>query len=136
MDILVPTQIYQLGSNKSTYGLYYSPSVAYFGRNHLPYAILAIIILTVFVCVPTAVFFLYPFQFFQKILSFFPVNWYFLRVFVDAYQGGYKDGTQPGTFDCRWFSGVVILFSRPLMFIIYGTTLSMMFFVYNMLQYS
>ena len=129
-DILIPTKIYQLGSNKSTYGLYYSPSVAYFGHDHLPYAILAIAIFTVFVCVPTALFFLYPFQFFQKFLSFFPINWYFLRVFVDAYQGGYKDGTQPGTFDCRWFSGVVILFSRPLMFIIYGTTLSMMFFVY------
>ena len=129
MDILVPTQIYQLGSNKSTYGLYYSPSVAYFGRNHLPYAILAIIILTVFVCVPTAVFFLYPFQFFQKILSLFPVNWYFLRVFVDAYQGGYKDGTQPGTFDCRWFSAVVV-FSRPLMFTMYSATLTSTYYVH------
>ena len=128
-DLLIPTTIYQLGSNKSTYGLYYSPSVAYFGHDHLPYAILAIIILTVFVCVPTAVFFLYPFQFFQKILSFFPVNWYFLRVFVDAYQGGYKDGTQPGTFDCRWFSAVVV-FSRPLMFTMYGATLSSTYYVY------
>ena len=131
MDILAPTQIYQLGSNKSTYGLYYSPSVAYFGRDHLPYAILAIIILTAFVCVPTTIFFLYPFQFFQKILSLFPVNWYFLRVFVDAYQGGYKDGTQPGTFDCRWFSAVVV-FSRPLMLILYCATLNAMYFIYGL----
>ena len=131
MDILVPTQIYQLGSNKSTYGLYYSPSVAYFGHDHLPYAIIAIIILTVFVCVPTAVFFLYPFQFFQKFLSLFPINWHFLRVFVDAYQGGYKDGTQPGTVDCRCISAFVI-FSRPLMFIMYVVTLNSVYFIYGL----
>ena len=132
-DLLIPTQIHELGSNKSTYGLYYSPSVAYFGSDHLPYAILAIIILTVFVCIPTTVFFLYPFHFFQKCLSLFPFNWYFLRAFVDAYQGGYKDGTEPGTFDCRWFSAFII-FSRPLMFIIYAATLNAMYFVYALVM--
>ena len=45
-DLLIPTRIYQLGSNISTLGLYYSPNVVYFGNEHLPYAILAIIIAT------------------------------------------------------------------------------------------
>ena len=128
-DLLAPTQIYQLGSNKSAFGLYYSPSVTYFGHDHLPYAFLAIVVLTLFVTIPTIILVFYPFQFFQKFLSSFPFNWHFLHAFVDSFQGCYKDGTEPGTFDCRWFS-VLMLLVRPLALIINGMTLSMMSFVY------
>ena len=128
-DLLVPTRIYQLGSNRSTLGLYYSPSVVYFGQEHLPYAITALVILTIFVIMPTGILILYPFQFFQKCLSVFPLNWHFLHAFVDSFQGCYKDGTEPGTFDCRWFS-TIILMIRQMLFIVYSFTLSMMFFVY------
>ena len=128
-DLLIPTQIYQLGSNISTFGLYYSPSVVYFGEEHLPYAILAIFILAIFVCVPTVTLLLYPFQFFQRFLSLFPFNWHFLRAFVDAFQGNYKDRTEPGTFDWRWLSAMQLLL-RPLLFVVYTTTLSMIFFVF------
>ena len=71
-DLLLPTEIYQLGSNKTSYGLYYSPSVAYFGKYHLPYAIPAIFIVTLFVIVPTVILVLHPCCFFQKFLSLFP----------------------------------------------------------------
>ena len=131
-DLLVPTQIYRLGSNTSDftyYGLYYSPTVAYFGEEHLPYAILAIFISTVFFCVPTILLILYPFQFFQRFLSLFPYNWHYLRAFVDSVQGCYKDGTEPGTFDCRWFSALTLLL-RLSLFPIFTLTLSMMYFVY------
>ena len=102
-DLLVPTQIHQLGSNRFVFGLYYSPSIVYFGDDHLPYATLAVVILTLFVSIPTITLALYPFQFFQKFLSFFPLNWHFLHAFVDSFQGCYKDGTEPGTFDCVGF---------------------------------
>ena len=46
MDLLIPTEIYQLGLNTSTLGLFYSPTVTYFRHDHLPYAIFA---LTVFI---------------------------------------------------------------------------------------
>ena len=128
-DLLLSTQIYQLSSNISTYGLYYSPTVVYFGEEHLPYAILAIFILMVFFGIPTIVLLLYPFQFFQRFLSFFPFNWHFLHAFVDSFQGCYKDGTEPGTFDCRWFA-VLTLLLRLIIFIVFSLTLSMMFFVY------
>ena len=131
-DILTPTKIYQLGSNKSMFGIYYSPSVMYFGDQHLPYAVLAIIIITLFVSIPTIVFILYPCQFFQKFLSLFPINWHFLHAFVDSFQGCYKDGTEPGTLDCRCFS-VTMLLIRPLLFIIYSLTLSIMYFVYSLI---
>ena len=128
-DILTPTVIYKLGSNRSTLGLFYSPNVEYFGHEHLPYAILALTFLALFVCIPTLTLILYPFQFFQKFLSLFPFNWHFLRAFVDSYQGHYKDGTEPGTFDCRWLS-TIILIIRSTFFLIYGSTLSILFFIY------
>ena len=128
-DILLPTRIYQLGSNKPSLRLFYTPSVEYFGNDHLPYAILAITLLTVFVIIPTVALFFYPFQFFQKFLSLFPFNWHFLRAFVDSYQGCYKDGTEPGTIDCRWLSTIVLII-RPILFLIYASTLSITFYVY------
>ena len=140
VDILIPTQIYTLGSNKSTFGIYYTPSVEYFGHEHLPYAILALTLLALFVCIPTLTLILYPFQFFQKFLSLFPFNWHFLRAFVDSYQGCYKDGTEPGTFDCRWFASVELQI-RLILFITYGFTrsettfafLAIIFIIYLML---
>ena len=133
-DLLIPTTVYTLGRNKEQFGLYYTPTVRYFGDEHLPYAITAIVILTLFVSIPTMIFILYPFQFFQKLLSLIPINWHFLHAFVDSFQGCYKDGTEPGTFDCRWFSMVIHLI-RLLLFIIYGMTLSMMFFVYGLIAF-
>ena len=130
-DILIPTQIFQLSSKKSKFGVYYSPTVSYFGDQHLPYAILAIILFTLFVSVPTIIFTLYPYQYFQKFLSLIPINWHFLHAFVDSFQGYYKDGTEPGTLDCRWFS-VPMLLIWPLFFIIYGLTLSIMFYTYSL----
>ena len=131
-DVLTPTKIYRMNSNTSMFGLYYSPSVLYFGDQHLPYAVLAIIITTMFVSVPTIIFILYPCQFFQKFLSLIPINWHFLHAFVDSFQGCYKNGTEPGTLDCRWFS-VIVLLMRPLLYIIYSLTLSVMFYVYGLI---
>ncbi len=129
-DLLIPTQIFQLSSNKSMFGVYYSPTVSYFGDEHLPYAVLAIVLVTLFVSIPTIIFMLYPCQFFQKFLSLFPINWHFLHPFVDSFQGSYKDGTEPGTFDCRWFS-VPMLLTWPILCTIYSLTLSTMFLIYS-----
>ena len=110
-DLLTGTQMNQLGSNTSTFGIYYSPTVTvqYFGHEHMPYAILALVIFALFVIIPISVFLLFPFQFFQKFLSLFPLNWHFLHAFVDSFQDCYKDGTEPGTFDCRWFLAFTFL---------------------------
>ena len=129
VDLLIPTKIYKLNSNAVMYGLYYVPSVPYFGSHHLPYATLALVLLFLFIGVPTVILLLYPFQFFQKFLTLFSINWYSLRIYVDSFQGCYKDGTEPGTFDCRWFSALMLL-TRPFYFVIYGLTLSMMSFAY------
>ena len=51
------------------YGLYYLPSVQYFSRHHFPYAMLALIVLTIFVGIPTMVLVLYPLRFFKGHMS-------------------------------------------------------------------
>ena len=114
------------------YGLFYVPSVPYFGSHHLPYATLALALLFLFVGVPNVILLLYPFQFFQKFLTIFSINWYSLRIYVDSFQGCYKDGTEPGTFDYRWFSALMLL-TRPIYFVIYDLTLSMMSFTYGLI---
>ena len=119
-DLLTPTRVYHLYGDTYdyTYALYYSGDIEYFGREHLPYGILAIVMLCVFVILPVAILALYPFAFFQKFLNLFPVRWYILHTFVDSFQGCYKDGTEQGTRDCRLFS-VLFLICRPVYMILF-----------------
>ena len=79
--------------------------------------------------VPTVVLVLYPLRFFQRFSTYTSINWCFIHVFVDSFQGCYKDGTEPGTFDCRWFS-VLMLLTRSLL---YAFTLSAMCFIYALI---
>ena len=111
-DLLAPVQLYQINfTGHVTYSLrlYYDATVQYFGKEHLPYAILAITVLVLFVLLPTLLLILYPFHWFQKFLNLFPVRWYILHTFMDSFQGCYKDGTQQGTRDYRWFASIFFL---------------------------
>ena len=121
-DLLVPTRVYELHQDHYNYslGLFYAADIEYFGSEHLPYGILAIIMCLFFVILPVTTLALYPFTFFQRFLNLFPLQWcIFIRTFMDAFQGCYKDGTEPGTRDCRWFSSVYFFF-RFLFFILYA----------------
>ena len=135
IDLLVPTLIYELGSNSTTFGVYHAPTVIYFGTDHLPYAIPAIVTFISLICFPMLILFLYPFQFFQKCISLFPLNWHYLHAFVDSFQGCFKDKTEHGMFDCRWFSALFLL-ARIGMFVLYATTMSMMYYVYGTIAMS
>ena len=123
-SFLIPVKLYHLHGDHLTIslGLYYAADIEYFGSEHLPYAILAIAVLCVEVILPFAVLVLYPFNFFQKFLNLFPVRWYILiNIFMDSCQGCYKDGTEPGTRDCRVFSSVFYV-TRIFIFFVYSTT--------------
>ena len=112
-DLLNPVEVYQLSSSGNfthTWSLYYDASIPYFGSTHLPYAILAIVVLAVFALLPVLILMLYPFGFFHKILNVLPVRWHVLHTFMDSFLGCYKDGTEPGTRDCRWFASVFFIF--------------------------
>ena len=125
-DLLIPTSVYELHRDhvSFTLRLYYAADIHYFDSQHCPYAILALIMLSVFVLIPVTILALYPFAFFQRFLNRFPFRWYILHTFMDAFQGCYKNGTEPGTRDCRWFSSTYYI-CRLFLFILYAFNLNM-----------
>ena len=134
-DMLVPVRVYQLDSSghlNSSWRLYVNATVPYFQQRHIPYAVLAITMLLLFMALPVLLLILYPFRWFQRFLNLFPVRWYILHTFVDSFQGCYKDGTQPGTRDCRWFASLMLL-ARPLHLLAAGLTAGVMFYVFSMI---
>ena len=118
--LLCPVEVYHLHGDhyNYTWALYYAADIEYFGSEHLPYAILAIAVLCVFVILPITVLALYPFSFFQKFLNLFPVRWYILHTFMDSFLGYYKDGTESGVRDCRWFASFFFI-TRLFLFLAY-----------------
>jgi hypothetical protein len=112
LDLLTPVWVYHLHPDDytSTIRLWNSADIAYFGKAHLPYAILAIVVLCVFVLLPIIFLILYPLRSFQKFLNLFHCRWHVLHTFTDSFQGCYKNGTEPGTRDYRWFASVFFIF--------------------------
>lgn len=82
---------------------------------------LAVIIMFVFVLLPITILMFYPFSCFHKILSVFPGRWYILHTFVNSFYGCYKDGTEPGSRDYRWFASVFFI-TRVFQYLIYTVT--------------
>ena len=73
--------------------------------------------LFLFVLFPVLLLTLYPFRWFQNLLNLFPIRWYVLHTFVDSFQGCYKDGTEPGTRDYRWYASAFLIMRYLLIFI-------------------
>ena len=101
--------------------LYYDGSVEYFGRDHLPYAVLAITVLLVFTVLPILLLCLYPCHWFQRFLNSCHLRNQALHTFMDTFQGCYKDGTN-GTRDCRYFAAVYLI-TRVVVYLSIGLTL-------------
>ena len=118
LAILLPVQVYNV--HQEVVGILYVFYDKYFSKDHLPYAITAIMIFLVFVLSPLMLLFLYPMSCFQRCLSFCHLNNHILRTFVDAFQGHFKDGTEPGTRDSRWFAAVYFLGHIIVLYIIYA----------------
>ena len=88
--------------------LFYAPSVEYFAKNHLPFALMAIFLSLVFFVFPMVLLFVYPFACFQQILNKIGLNSLTLRTFVEVFQGPFKDGAN-NTRGYRYFSGFLLL---------------------------
>ena len=108
------------------YCVYTFPSVEYFSKEHLPFAILAIIMLFLFCILPMILLFVYPFHWFQKILNKVGFNSLILHTFMDVFQGGFKDGIN-GTRDYRYFSGLY-LFLQLTLVVTFSQTLSIFYY--------
>ena len=98
------------GERVGKYVLFFDASIEYFSRQHLPFAVLAICVLLVFVLFPLLLLLLYPMRSFQRCLGYCTrIRWHFLHTFADAFQGCYKNGTN-GTHDYRYFAGLYLFF--------------------------
>ena len=107
--------------------VYYDPSYEYFGKDHIPYGVLALVIFASFNILPMLLLFLYPMKWFQKCLNHFRLSHVALHTFVDSFAGSFKDGTEPGTRDCRYFAGLY-LFVRVTFYTIFELTLTDLFY--------
>ena len=110
--ILAFQHIYSLNQQlESRTVLLYNPSVNYFDRNNFPYALVTFLIILSFAVTPAVVLALYQTKPFQKCLEYLRIHrCVSLRLFVELFQGCYKDGTN-GTYDLR-FTASLYLFLR------------------------
>ena len=109
-QLLTPITLYDpKGQQVGPSMVYYDASIGFFSAQHLPFALLAIFVLCVFVVLPTLVLLLYPTRAFQRSLGCCRVRWLALHAFADTFNGYYKNGTE-GTRDYRYFAGFYIIF--------------------------
>ena len=122
LDLLTPVAVHSLTSDTTKKGFFYNGTVEYFGSNHLPYAILALVFSLVFVITPTMLLLCYQVKWVQRRLSCLNAQSQLLQAVMDSVQGHYKDGTEEGTKDRRWFAAVPLI-GRFSVFFTYVLTL-------------
>ena len=109
IDLLTPTvPVDPSGKSVGTF-LYMDPNYVYFGPDHLPYGVLALILLITLNVAPFLLLLLYPMKCFQTCLNHLKASHVALHTFVNSFAGCYKDGTELGTRDCRYFAALFLI---------------------------
>ena len=128
--LLLPTTLYDIHGHRLGYFLYYDASIRCFGQEHLklPYGVTAIIILLMFVIIPTL--FLTFYRWFQNCLNCLRIRNLTIHTFADCYLGWFKDGTQPGTRDRHLFVSLY-LGIRIFMYIFYAFALDLYVYAFG-----
>ena len=116
--VLVPTSLYLYnGTALEEKRLYYMGSIVYYSKEHVPYLIISIIILTIFIVLPPLLLLVYPLRMLGRLLECLRCNYCIgakCSHLMDAFQGCYKNGTN-GTYDCRYFAGLYLIYRVALM---------------------
>ena len=103
-----------MSGSKQVYAtrLQYNPSVPYFSTvNHLPYALILLLVFFVIALPPVVLLAFYQFRLFQRMFQFTGLyRSHTIHAFIDLFHGCYKDGTN-GTYDLR-FTASFYLFAR------------------------
>ena len=111
LSLLATIRSYKIVNGTLIWGkglLYSDPSVESFSAGHVPYAILAFLVLIIFILPPPLMLLFYPSKYFQKCLRVLRIRWHGLQFLVDTFQGWFKDGTN-GTKDYRSVSALYFL---------------------------
>ena len=122
MLFLIPTKVWTM-SNGATlnheYHLLSNGSLKMLASEHRPFAIIAVLVILVATISPIILIALYPTATCQRCLRRTRHGQIPLKIFMDIFQGSFKDGTQ-GTRDCRWFSTLYLLL-RVILMCIYSS---------------
>ena len=134
-ELLIFTTVYVLKDNSKEYDikhvLYYDATMKYLGHEHLPYAIVALFVGVFVVIFPIVFLIVYPMNWFQKCLNSLKIQRQRFDMFVNCFQGYYKDGTN-GTRDYRWFS-VSCFLLQLIMFVLFSFSQSIYCFSFGAL---
>ena len=122
LDLLTPTKVFNVKGESLGYYVYFDASMKYFGSEHLPYAIIALVG-AFFLSLLLLLLLLYPLRTFQRFCG----NWQTLQIFIDSFQGGYKDGVVEGKYDYRYFSAAFLIM-RIALLLTYMLTLTGYFY--------
>ena len=101
-DLLIPTKLHIANGNSIGLRLYYDPSIEYMKHSHLIYALLALMIFSLFILLPLS---LLIFSSFQCVRNFFRnhrIQITVVQEFLHVLQQYYKE-------ECRWFAGYYFL---------------------------
>ena len=120
--LLLTTPIFDIRSRVG-YFMFYDPSVEFMGEQHMPYFIISMTVLIIAISFPLLLI-LYPMKWFQVFLNKCHLNSPGLRMFMECFQGYYRDRTDGG-WECRYFAALyqILRFGGPFM---YNITLSEM----------
>ena len=124
-DLIIPTKLYNIHGSRIGHFMYYDATVEFMGPQHMPYAILALAVLVLGVMFPLFLF-LYPMNWFQVLLNKCHLNSPGLRIFMECFQGYYRDRSDGG-WECRYFAAVYPSF-RITGTIVYAATHSNIYF--------
>ena len=122
VDLLIPVRAHSLNNGSMKWVLFYDATLDYFGREHLPYAILAITCTAIFTAPIIFLLLFYQLRCFQRLLTCLKIHSQLLHAVMDSFQGCYKNGLEPGTRDYRWFAAVPLI-GGILLLVIYSITL-------------
>ena len=126
-DMLLPAYVYPINEAAGKrMNVYSSGTIEYFSREHAPYAVCSMLIVTVLVTVPMLVLLLYPFAFCRRALGKLRLDSNAVRLFASNYQESYKNRREDNI-EYRWFP-LSYFILRILLLLLYGATLSSFFY--------
>ena len=107
-SLLIPTLLHN--ANGDMIGIYsfYNPNLEYMRGKHLPYALLALTVIGLFIILPLSLLVFSSFGCVRNCFGRCRRRICLLEEFLHAFQQYYKDGTN-GTMDCRWYAAYYIL---------------------------
>ncbi len=115
LQLLNPVHIHETKYVQQLYYLYSAGTIKYFGPEHMPYGILALLMLLVFILIPTVFLALYPVNCFKNCLGI--NNSVTVATFMDAFAGCYRTQST----DYRPFAAVYFI-ARILQLLTFGAT--------------